>query len=295
MNWRRYLKGKIRRREPLSRYTTFKIGGPAEFFIEPADIEDLRVLIALAKKNKLPFRVMGRGSNILANDNGLKGLILRLGSPFFKKINIQDNIVEAGSGVMLQRLILEAVRHNLSGLESLTGIPGTVGGALVMNAGQGRDGFSIGSLLDSMRIMDYNGRVRILERKDITFKYRSLGLSRYIILSARLKLKRRDGLIIQKKINRYLRYRLQRQDLSCPSAGCVFKNPDKVPAGRLIDLCGLKGRSIGGASISRKHANFILNSKAARAKDVLQLMRLAKRAVKGRFGILLEPEIKIWS
>lgn len=275
-----------------SDHTTFKIGGPAKFFIEPRDTDELRLILGTAKKYNLPLLVIGGGSNILISDKGVKAVVLQLNSPPFKKITFNNHYLKTGSAVRLSQILKKTQERGLGGFEFLAGIPGTVGGALVMNAGI--PGRNIGNLVQEVSIMDYNGNIKNLKKKDIKFDYRTSSLSKYIILNACFKLRKKNRQEIRNKISEYLLYRKNIQDLSKPSAGCIFKNPKGTQAGRLIDLCGLKGRSIGGASISKKHANFILNQGNARASDVLELMSLIRKSVKRKFNITLEPEIKIW-
>jgi UDP-N-acetylmuramate dehydrogenase len=287
------LSGRVRFEEPLKKHTTFKIGGRAQFFIEPADSADLKSALVLAKRYKIPVFVIGAGSNILISSRGVDGMILHLNSPFFKGIyNKKDNCLNVGSGLTLRHLIREARERSLSGVEFLVGIPGTVGGALAMNAGSW--GKNIADLLERAAVMDYNGNVKILNKKDIKFGYRKSSLAKYIILNANFKLAKKNKAEIKENIKRYLEYRRNTQDTSLPNAGCIFKNPHRKSAGRLIDLCGLKGKSIGGACVSRRHANFILNRKHACSYDVLRLIDLIKKRVKLKFNIELEPEIKIW-
>ena len=292
MNWWKSLKGKVKLQEPLKKHTAFKIGGPAKYFIEPNDIRDLKLLLNLLKRYKIPFWVMGAASNILVSDNGIYGAVLRLSSPYFKKVVLKDNSFTLGSGVLLNQVVLSAQRYGLSGVEFLAGIPGTLGGALIMNAGIPEK--NIGELVEAVTVIDYNGKIKALSGRDIKFGYRISNLSKYIILSASIKLVKKKRQVIQDNIKRYLDYRRLRQDLSRPSAGCVFKNPLGYSAGKLIDLCGLKGRRIKDAYISKRHANFILNLGKAKAKDVCKLMGLIKKEVKRKFNITLEPEIKIW-
>lgn len=275
-----------------SEHTTFRIGGPAKFFIEARDIDELKLILSKVKKYNMPLLVIGRGSNILVSDKGVKAVVLQLNSPAFKKVRFNKNHLEAGSAITLSQILKETEERGLSGLEFLAGIPGTVGGALIMNAGI--PGRNIGDLVREVKVMDYNGNIKNLKIKDIKFGYRISSLSKYIILKARFKLMKKNRQEIRNKISEYIAYRKLTQDLSRPSAGCIFKNPKGKSAGRLIDLCGLKGRSIGGASISKKHANFILNKGNARAEDVLKLMSLIKKRVKQKFDIALNPEIKIW-
>lgn len=292
MNWWKNLKGTVRTQEPLRKHTTFKIGGRAKFFIEPKDISDLKLLLTSAKKYKIPIFVIGMGSNVLISDKGLKAIVVHLDSPYFKKASCKRNSLEVGVGLKLRQLVQTARMRSLSGVEFLTGIPGTVGGALVMNAGAW--GKNIGDLVVKTSVMDYNGNIKTLSKKDIKFEYRSSSLKKYIILSARLKLAKKNKEEIKENIKKYLKLRFNSQDNSLPNAGCIFRNPSGTLAGMLIDQCGLKGEKEGGACVSRKHANFILNRKDARAGDVLKLMDLIKRRVRNRFNVVLEPEIKIW-
>jgi len=292
MNWLKNLKGKVKRAEALSKHTSFRIGGRADFFIEPDDSEDLKLLLKHAEKNKLKLLFIGSGSNILVKDADIKKIIVHLSSGNFAKVKFENNYCEVGSGVTLAKLIRQASLRGLGGLEFLTGIPGTVGGALMMNAGAW--GKEIADFLEDISVMDYNGNLELLKRNKIRFAYRSSGLDKYIILGARFKLNKATQIQIKNKIDKYLKRRRKSQDFAFPNAGCVFKNPRNNTAGKLIDLCGLKDRSAGGAVISKKHANFILNKNNAKARDVLKLMKLAKIKVKRNFNINLEPEIKIW-
>lgn len=292
MNWWKGLKGKVRRRELLSRHTTFKIGGPAEFFIEPRDIADLKLLLVLAKRYKIPLSVIGSGSNILPSDRGLKGAVIRLSSPVFKTLTFKANYCEVGAGVLLAQLLRSCQKRGLSGLEFLAGIPGTVAGALAMNAGA--QGKNISDALFYVKVIDKKGTIKILSRKEAGFGYRTCGLTGYIIISALLKLTRKQKDGISRKIRQYLVYRKLTQDYTHPSAGCIFKNPPGYTAGKLIDLCGLKGKKIGRACVSRKHANFILNTGRANARDVLRLMDCIRKKVKKDFRVSLKPEIRIW-
>jgi len=293
MIWQNALKGRIKLKEPLKKHTSFKIGGPAEIFIQPAGIGDLKLLIGCARRDKIPVVVLGAGSNVLVSDKGVEGIVLKLDAVAFKGVIFSGQRLYAGSGLLLSRLIQESERNSLSGLEFLVGIPGTIGGALAMNAGAW--GRSIGDLVEKVKVMDYNGKINLLGREKIKFAYRKSSLARYIILEACLKLNKKAREKIKDDIKRYAGLRLNTQDLSLPNAGCIFRNPRGASqAGKLIDLCGLKGRSMGGAAISMRHANFILNRRNAKAADVLKLMDLMKEKVKEKFSLDLESEIKIW-
>ncbi|KPK97998.1 MAG: hypothetical protein AMJ95_06365 [Omnitrophica WOR_2 bacterium SM23_72] len=286
------IKGKIRRKEPLSRHTTFRIGGPAKFFVEPKDLSDLKTLIIWARIHKIPLLVIGAGSNILASDKGIEACVVRLSRPFFKKMSLCPNGLDAGSGLSLAKLLGFARSRSLSGLEFLVGIPGTVGGALAMNAGAW--GENLGNLVEKVKIMDYNGRIKVLGKKKIRFAYRKSSLASYIILSVRLKLHKKTRREISSRIKKYRKLRLKTQDQGAANAGCIFRNPAGFTAGHLIEGCGLKGKRMGDAVVSKRHANFILNQNSARYQDVLNLMNLIRKKVRMRFHIHLEPEIKIW-
>ncbi|MFA5093595.1 MAG: UDP-N-acetylmuramate dehydrogenase [Candidatus Omnitrophota bacterium] len=294
MNWWKELKGKVKTEELLNKHTTFGIGGRCRYFIEPRDVNDLKLLLKLLKKHKIPFLIIGAGSNILAGDKKIQKAIIHLNSPYFKRIFFKKDSVEIGSGYLLSQFIAQAAKKSFSGYEFLVGIPGTVGGALVMNAGRGEDKPAISDLVEKVSIMDYNSNIKVLRKKDLKFRYRGSNLADFIILSAQLKLIKSDKHTVQNRIKEYINYRKAAQGDWSKSAGCVFKNPPEFSSGKLIDLCGLKGKRVGGAYISDKHANFIINAGKAKAGDVLKLMALVKREVKNKFKINLEPEIKIW-
>jgi UDP-N-acetylmuramate dehydrogenase len=286
------LKGKVRLKEPLKKHTTFRIGGPAQFFIESRDSQSLKLFLGLAGQYKIPVLVIGEGSNILVSDRGVKAAVLKLSSPFFKKVSFDNNRLTAGGGLPLGQLLRRAQARALSGVEFLVGIPGTVGGALVMNAGAW--GETIGNLVEKVQVMDYNGRIKVLNKKQMRFGYRKSSLAKFIILSVRLRLCKKDRREIRDTLRKYLELRKGTQDYSAPNAGCIFRNPKPYGAGRLIEMCGLKGKRCQDAVVSKKHANFILNRGTARCRDVLKLMALIERRVWDKFNIRLKPEIKIW-
>jgi UDP-N-acetylmuramate dehydrogenase len=296
MPWWKNLKKPGKLSEPLKKHTTFRIGGPAQFFFRPEDLEELRQIVGIARKRNLKVLALGSGSNLLVSDKGVRAVVVKLDKPGFQKISYFENILETGAGRPLSRLLSYCRGQGLSGLEFMAGIPGTVGGALSMNAGvrAGKKLLAIGDLVESVQVLDYNGKIKILEGRKLKFGYRRSNLSKYIILSCRFKLNFKSSGEIQDKIADYLKRRGNTQDYTRPNAGCVFKNPDGDSAGRLIDACGLKGKKIGGAAVSFKHANFILNQNRCSARDVLALVKLIRKAVKKKYGILLEPEIKIW-
>jgi UDP-N-acetylmuramate dehydrogenase len=295
MQWHAYVKGTVKEQEPLKRHTTFRIGGPAKFFVEPKDEADLKMLLRLAKRGKITYLVLGAGSNILASDRGVNAAVIRLSSTYFKKISVSGLRMHIGAGCALSKAITLSQKRGLAGLECLAGIPGTVGGALVGNAGQGKAGEWIGDAVESVRVMDCRGCIRTLKKKQIRFGYRCSGLGKYIVLETCLRLHKDQPQKIRQRIRQAFAVRKRTQGISLPNAGCVFKNPASEPAGKLIEMCGLKGRRLGGACVSSRHANFIVNTGSARSRDVRRLMALVKKKVQEKFDVCLKPELKIWN
>ncbi|OIP75145.1 MAG: UDP-N-acetylenolpyruvoylglucosamine reductase [Parcubacteria group bacterium CG2_30_36_18] len=320
----------LKKNVSLKNYTTFKIGGPAKYFFEAKKKEDLIGAVITAKKFKLPFFILGGGSNILVSDEGYNGLVIKCQMSNVKCQNQNSKLktIYAESGVRLSNLVQFSLEKSLAGLEWAVGIPGMVGGAILGNAGA--FGRSMKDVIQKVEVFDTKtGKVKIFKKKDCQFDYRNsifkhansatLGLRprgmrmrpceypNLIILSATLQLKKGNKLKIEKRIKEYLNYRKETQPLNFPSAGSVFKNPKNFSAGelgeedkssslsfaaaRLIEECGLKGKRIGNVKISEKHANFIVNLGGGKAKDVKKLINLAKKKVKEKFGITLEEEI----
>jgi UDP-N-acetylmuramate dehydrogenase len=286
------LKAEIRLNEPLKNKTTFKIGGRAKLFIRPRSEKDLKVIIQAAEKFKIPFFVLGAGSNILISERGIQGIVVQLSSPQFRSLKSDNNFLLAGGGVALSELIRFSKMRGLQGAEFLAGIPGTVGGALAMNAGAW--GKSISVIVEKVRVMKYDGTIKTLKKNEIRFGYRRSSLANCIILGAVFRFTQEGKAKVDVRIKQFLQMRAASGDYSYPSGGCIFKNPKGYSAGRLIDASGLKGSRIGGACISKKHANFILNRGNASADNVLRLMRKVQKQVYRKFKITLEPEIKIW-
>ncbi len=295
MQWRAYVKGTVKEQEPLRRHTTFRIGGPAKIFVEPRDEADLKMLLRLAKRGKITCLVLGAGSNILASDHGVNAAVIRLSSAYFKKISVSGLRMHIGAGCALSNALAWSQKRGLAGLECLAGIPGTVGGALVGNAGRGNAGSWISDVVESVRVMDCRGRIRTLKKKQVRFGYRCSGLGAYVVLEACVRLHKDRPQKILQKIRQALAVRKEKQGISLPNAGCIFKNPASEPAGKLIELCGLKGRRMGGARISSRHANFIVNTGSASSRDVRRLMALVQKKVKEKFNLHLKPELKIWN
>ncbi|MFA5118865.1 MAG: UDP-N-acetylmuramate dehydrogenase [Candidatus Omnitrophota bacterium] len=301
MNWWKNLKGSIKEQEPLKKHTSFRIGGPARFFVEPKDHADLRTLVVSLREQAIPFSIIGGGSNLLVSDKGVDRVVVSLRAPAFRKLSFSNEAIDAGAGRWLGEVVMAARKRGLSGLEFLSGIPGTLGGSLVMNAGVTRQALfaksavtNIGDLVENVTVMSYNGDLKILAKEAITFEYRKSSLSKYIVLSASLALSKKTDSEISRLMRHYIERRRRSQDAAAYSAGCVFKNPPGYSAGELIDSCGLKGTRIGNAFVSRKHANFLLNGKNAKASDILALMALIKSEVKKKYKITLQPEIKVW-
>lgn len=292
MHWPKNLNRAIKTDIDLAGYTNFKIGGQAKYFFEPKNICQLQQVLVSAKQAGLRVFILGAGSNILVSDTGLAGLVIRLSHKDFRKCRCQGSCLVAGGGLKLNALISFSREKNLSGLEFLAGIPGTLGGSLAGNAGAW--GRAIGELVSQVGVLDYNGKLKILGSKQLKFAYRESNLNNYIIIWAKLKLFAGKKKVIAAKIKEYLLRRKQTQGDHLPNAGCIFKNPTCGSAGKLIDSCGLKGKTKRGTVISKRHANFILNTGKAKSRDVLSLMDLMQRKVKERFKINLEPEIKIW-
>ena len=299
----------LKRNEPMARHTTFKIGGPADFFYEAKTERELILAVKLARELKIPYFILGGGSNVLVGDR-VKGLVIKIancelsreaGSRFAGRIaNLSgETKIYAEAGVPLAKVVQFAANHSLSGLEFAAGIPGTVGGAVYGNAGTPKNwvfGKSIGDQVESVTLLMPNGRIKIVNREWMKFDYRESRLKSYspeecpIILSVVLRFEKGEKAAIERSIREKLKKRAEKIP-SEPSAGCVFKNPKGDFAGRLIEEAGLRGFPFGGAKISEKHANFIVNTGHASASDVLTLMKRIKEKVWEKFKVKLKEEI----
>ncbi len=293
------VRGTVKKSEPLSRHTTFRIGGPADVWVEPAGLPGLIDLIVFCRRQSFPLLVIGAGSNLLADDGGFRGVVVRLSRSAFTAFRSDGTEVRAGAGMKLGAFLRAAAAAGLGGAEFLSGIPGTVGGALAMNAGARRlNGFRrhwIGELVTRFRVADRKGKLRELAPAEAGFGYRTSRLEGLVIYEADFRLRRRKKRDVFAEIREILAARAEKQDLRNPSAGCVFKNPPGggPGSGRLIDRAGLSGLAVGGAQVSRRHANFIINRGGATAADVRELMRLIRERIEKEYGLRLEPEIKI--
>lgn len=282
----------ILRDESLARRTTLRVGGPADLFVEPGTEDALASVMELCSLRSMPVFLLGRGSNLLVRDGGFRGVVVSLAAPGFSRIEAEGECLRVGAGARLKQVAVEARRLGLGGLEFLEGIPGSMGGALRMNAGaMGRWTFDV---VERMRVMDRYGAVRDLDRSSIPVEYRSCPLLRdEFAVSALLKGNPAPPDEVRERMDTYSRKRWESQP-NQPSAGCTFKNPSpSMPAGRLIDELGLKGMRVGDAMVSDVHANFFVNVGRATARDVLSLIELVQNKVREARGVTLETEVEI--
>ena len=283
------VRGKLLYDEPLSGRTSFRIGGTADYYYLPKDIEDLAAVVRMCEEQRIPRFVLGRGSNLLVADAGFRGVVMDL-STAFNAIASSGLTVTAGAGVQLWDLLLYCTERGLSGMESLAGIPGSVGGGIRLNAGA--HGSEIKDCLSNAAFLDSAGSLVIRARNEIRMEYRSTDLpGDAVIVQAQFQMSEGNPAVMDAAQKAILAQRKEKQPLSLPSAGSVFKRPPGDYAGRLIEEAGLKGLRIGDAMVSGKHANFIVNCQSASASDVLRLIREVQERVLARFGVMLEPEI----
>ena len=285
------VKGTFLKNEPMAKHTSYGIGGPVRAYITPSDKNDLKQILIFAKDEGIDTFFAGSGSNLLVSDKGFEGIVITLGKSL-TNLKIHGNKVEAEVGVMLGKIVKETIKRNLTGMESMIGVPGTLGGALIMNAGA--FGGEISNCLNIIKAMSMDGKTRIYQKDDIVFSYRNSTFPEdEILLSASFILNKKPADEIQHDRAKASKGRKESQPLRFRSAGSVFKNPKKdLAAGYLIDQAGLKGSRIGDAEISTKHANFFINHGKAKAKDIVDLIKLAKKTVFEKFDINLELEIK---
>ena len=272
--------------------TWLRIGGPAQWLIEPHTVDQLRDVVCRCRAESVPIRVMGRGANLLIDDAGVKGAVIRLHKGEFAQVELTDQGIRAWAGADMGKLVLRCVREGRSGLEALTGIPGSIGGCVRMNAG-GAFG-DIGNTIETVDVMSADGEVFTRYRGDLAFAYRSTNITAPLILGAEFKLAEDDPHRILKQVKQIWMYKKNTQPLGSRNAGCIFKNPRGLSAGALIDRAGLKGKRVGGAHVSQKHANFILADTGARANDVLKLINVIRETVYKKNEVYLELEIEVW-
>ena len=278
--------------EPMTKHTSFKIGGLADVMVLPKTEEQIAELLKRAKMHKIPVTVIGAGSNLLVSDLGIRGLTIKLGSPF-SEITAEGDIINAKSGASLAKIASVALKNSLSGFEFASGIPGTLGGAVYMNAGA--YGGEMKDVVIKTRFMDFEGNIFTLENDEHDFSYRHSffdGKDDLIILSSEIKLQKGEKSEIEAKMLELNKKRKEKQPLNYPSAGSAFKRPAHGYAAQLIEEAGLKGKKIGGAMVSKKHSGFIVNDGNATAKDVEELIEFVKKAVYDKFKVELNPEVR---
>ena len=287
--------GDVRSMEPMMKHTSLRIGGPADLFVVPRNLSSLQNILSVLDRKKIPFFIIGGGTNILVKDGGIGGVVISLAS--FRKIEIlsenEMNVrVYVETGTPLQRLVNFSKEKGYSGIEGLAGIPGCVGGAISGNAGA--FGYEMKDVITSVSVMNNKGNIKNHGAEIIDFGYRRSGISSTeLLLSAEILLKKDDKKHVSAKIEDFLKRKWESQPLSEPSAGCVFKNPTMLSAGKLIEEAGCKGMRMGGVEVSSTHANFFINKGKARAVDFIRLMEEVTQRVKKKFQVVLEPEIRI--
>lgn len=285
--------GKVKRNELLSQHTTMKIGGPADIFIEPASLGDIQKVMTFLKERQIPWRAIGRGSNLLVSDKGIEGVVIKLG-PGLDHLTINDSTITVGGGHSLVSLSTLISKKGLSGLEFASGIPGSVGGAVYMNAGA--HGSDISKILTKAHILFEDGSMEWISNDEMEFTYRTSVLQKKrpgIVLEAEFQLTKGDRTSIVSQMQKNKDYRKETQPWNFPCAGSIFRNPLPNYAGKLIEDAGLKGYQIGGAKISEMHGNFIVNAGNATAKDVLDLIQYIKETILTSYGIKMETEVEI--
>ena len=299
-NWLNRIKGEIRHDEPMANHTSLRVGGPADLFIIPKDVADLQLIFK--HHGDRPLFILGEGTNLLMSDKGFRGIVISIKNRFksiekplfFKNAQGEEAaVVTAGAATKMSYLVKNLAKYSLTGMENLVGIPGSLGGALIMNAGA--DGTEICDVIRSVIRVNAEGELETLSKSDLKFEYRKTTFPTKggIIVSAELELKKGDHATIQDTIDRHLVRRKNKQPLSLPNSGSVFKNPEGDTAGRLIEAAGLKGFSVGDAGVSIKHANFIVNKGAATASEVLEVIEHVRATVLEKMGIEMETEVII--
>ena len=286
------MEGIVRAQEPLAPLTWLQLGGAAEYFAEPTSIEELQSLVKRCHDENLHVRVLGGGSNILVRDEGVSGMVISLDAPCFNDVQLDGQRVITGGAAKLAHAISAAVRHGLAGLESLVGIPGTIGGALHGNAG-GRGG-DIGQWASAATVMTRTGEIIERKRDDLVFAYRQSSLDELVIISAEFELEEDDPEQLTKQMQKIWIVKKANQPMSHERTGSIFRNPRGMSAGMLIEQAGMKGATSGQAAVSQRHANFIVAHEGATSQDVLKLIDLVRSGVAERLGVELETDIEIW-
>ncbi len=287
-------KNRIYYNEPMKKHTTFKIGGPAECFIKIKTEKELKEIIKIAERNKIQVTILGNGSNVLVSDKGIKGITLMLN---IEKIEIKEQKgkvnVTVGAGEKNAKLARILIENEITGMEELSGIPGTIGGLVTMNAGAHQK--EMKDVVKTVKCIDYKGNEKVFTNEEMKFEYRNsiLKKRKYIVIEVEFELYKGNKQDIKNKIEKYTKYRLENQPIEYPSAGSTFKRGDDFITAKLIDEAGLKGYSIGGAEVSIKHSGFVINKGDATAKDVLDLVKYVKDEIKKKFNKEIELEIEL--
>ena len=284
--------GTLLEREPMSKHTSFRIGGPADLFVQPANEEELWNALHLARQEKVPFFIMGNGSNLLVSDEGFRGMILHTGG-MLKDISVEGDVIYAQAGALLSTVAKTALEHGLAGMEFAAGIPGTLGGAVCMNAGA--YGGEMKDILLDAEVLTQEGERLVLpvEELDLSYRHSVIFEKNYVVLAAHIRLSRGDTAEIKNRMNELAGARRDKQPLEYPSAGSTFKRPEGYFAGKLIQDAGLKGYTVGGAQVSEKHSGFVINRGGATAEEVRFLIRQVQQKVRSQFGVELEPEVRM--
>jgi len=277
---------------PLAKQTWYGLGGPADYFIRPKTIEQLQTVVERCRENGVRIQVLGFGSNLLVSDEGVRAAVIKLDGEQFTEIHFDGLEVTAWAGAELSKLVLTCVEKGLSGIEAQTGIPGSVGGAVKMNAGGNFGDF--GSAVETVTLMDSTGNIFEKSKPELVFDYRQTNITAKFILNAQLKLNPATPDQIMQTVKEIWIYKKNNQPLNTKNSGCIFKNPRGVSAGALIDKAGLKGLQVGQAVVSDKHANFIIAQDGCKSRDVLRLIEAIKQRIKEQFDLDLELEIEIW-
>lgn len=281
----------VKLQEPMSRHTTFRIGGPADFYLCPHSTKEVQEIVEICKEENLPYFVLGNGSNLLVSDKGYRGVVIQLWKNF-SDITVKDCCIQAKAGALLSKVAAEALEAGLTGMEFASGIPGTIGGAAFMNAGA--YGGEMKDIIKSVKVLDTQGEVRVLPKEELKMGYRTSIVKEkgYTVLCVELELSKGNREEIRNTMEDLKERRTSKQPLEMPSAGSTFKRPEGYFAGKLIMDSGLRGFSVGGAQVSEKHCGFVVNKGGATAMDVLNLIREVQRRVKEQFGVELETEVR---
>lgn len=284
--------GTLKFNEPMSSHTTFRVGGPADWFVNPASCQELAAVTALCRSSQIPFYILGNGSNLLVGDRGWRGVMIDMTGRHWSQVRSEKNRVTAGGGALLSVVARRAMEASLTGLEFAAGIPGTVGGACVMNAGA--YGGEMSQVLTAVKVLERDGTVTVLPASALELGYRTSCIPEreYVVLEAEFSLRPGEAEVIQKTMNELASRRREKQPLEFPSAGSTFKRPAGFFAGKLIQDAGLQGFLVGGAQVSEKHCGFVVNKGNATAADILSLCRQVQERVKQQTGVDLEMEVK---